>query len=126
MVGPLPVDDPRVQVVLADATADEVDESSLDSVPSGVFVALDGDGRPAAGCGWHPWPHDVAHVGVLAATSRRGGGFAASAASAALAEAASAGLLPQWRAAAGNAPSIALAERLGLTRVGGQLSVLPC
>lgn len=121
--GPLRLDDPRVLAVLADADEAERDECGLTAVTSGAWVAYDGDGEPGAACGWTMWPHATAHLSVLTATSRRGRGLGRSAAVVAVAEAVDHGLLPQWRAAAGNTASIGLAARLGLTPVGHQLSV---
>jgi RimJ/RimL family protein N-acetyltransferase len=125
VVGPLAPDAALVRSLLADATDEEIDESSAGDLPSGVYMALDDRGAAAAGCGWHEWPHAVAHIGVLAAASNRGRGYAASAAAVALTAASASGLIPQWRAALWNAPSIALAARLGLMRVGTQFGVLP-
>lgn len=122
-VGPLAVDDPRVQAVLADATDEERAESAVDDTTSSVFVALAPDGSPAAAAGWRVWPQEVAHVSVLAAAAHRGTGAAFAASHAALTAAVAAGLLPQWRAAEGNLASIALAERLGLEYFGDQLSI---
>lgn len=122
-VGPLPVDDERVQSVLADATDEERDECGLAETTSGVYVALADDGSPAAAAAWTVWPQDVAHVSVLCAAAHRRSGAAFAASHAALTAAIAAGLLPQWRAREGNETSIALAERLGLEHVGTQLSV---
>lgn len=99
VVGPLPADHALVAELLAGADAGDLEES-------GVTDA-------------------VAHVGVLARAPYRGRGCAASAAAVALRAAATAGLLPQWRAAHWNDESIGLARRLGLTSVGTQFSVRP-
>lgn len=98
-LGPLPVDDDRVQSVLADATDAERGESGVAATTSGVFVALADDATPAAAAGWTVWPHDVAHICVLTATAHRGTGAGLAAAHRALTEAVAAGLLPQWRSA---------------------------
>ena len=123
VVGPLPLGDVRVQAVLDDAAPDEVDESGMVDTTSGVWLTLDDDGMPAALSGWREWPHAIAHVSVLAAATHRGRGFAVASSATALAAASAAGLLPQWRAAADERCVMALAERLGLHRVGRQLSV---
>ena len=124
VIGPLANDDPRVVIVISQASPDEVDESALGETTSGVFVALDASGEPVAACGWRPWPHGVAHVSVLTAAEHRAQGFGRAAAHAALSAAVTAQLLPQWRAVATNQASIALATSLGMEPVGRQLSVL--
>lgn len=125
VIGPLDVTDDRVAAVLDDATAHEREESAVDDSTSGVFVARTAGGAPAALCAWRVWPHGIAHMSSLTAASHRRGGFGCAAAAHALTEAVRHGLLPQWRAAAVNEPSIALARRLGLHHLGDQYSVLP-
>jgi GNAT superfamily N-acetyltransferase len=121
--GPLAVDDARVAAVLADATDDERGESAIEDTTSGVFVALTADGAPGAVAAWRVWPHEVAHISVLCARSHRRTGVGFAAAHRAIAAAADAGLLPQWRVREDNVPSIALAERLGLRHIGDQYSI---
>ena len=123
VIGPVAADDPRVTRVLEDASDEERNESGLDQESSGLHLALDPRGGPGAVCGWAPWPHDIAQLGVLTARSSRGTGCGARAAAGAIAAATDAGLLPQWRAAAVNDASIALARSLGLTEMGWQLSL---
>ena len=122
-LGPLPVDDPRVRSVLADATDEERGESAIDETTSGVFLAVAVDGAPAAAAAWTVWPQGVAHICVLTARAHRGTGTAFAAAHRALTEAVDVGLLPQWRVRKGNLASIALAERLGMHHVGDQYSI---
>ncbi|MFV1991786.1 MAG: GNAT family N-acetyltransferase [Acidimicrobiales bacterium] len=123
--GPLPLTDPTVQAVLASAPPDELDESGLSSSDSGIYVALDPDGRAMSASGYRRWPCDVAHVGVLTRPSARGQHYARSAAGFVLARAADYGLLAQWRAAKSNPGSIALARSLGLAELGWQVSFNP-
>ena len=124
VIGPLANDHPQVLDVISQASPYEVDESALAETTSGVFVALDASGMPAAACGWRPWPHGVAHISVLTAAEHRARGFGRAAAQAALNAAVTAQLLPQWRAVASNSASIALATSLGMEPVGRQFSVL--
>ncbi|MFK8024723.1 MAG: hypothetical protein AB8G26_12255 [Ilumatobacter sp.] len=121
--GPVSVEDERVVAVLSDATEDERDECGLADGAEGLHLAVDSSGRPAAICGWAKWPHEIAHVGVLAARARRGDGSARRVADAVLTAAQSAQLVPQWRAATTNVASIRLALSLGLTELGSQLSL---
>lgn len=121
--GPLPVDDERVQAVLADATDEERAECGVEETTSGVYLALASDGSATAVAAWTLWPHDVAHISVLCANAHRRTGAAFVAAHRALTEAVAAGLLPQWRVREGNVASTALAERLGLSHVGDQYSI---
>lgn len=123
VIGPLEIDDPRVQSVIEEATPAERDEADIEETTSGVYVGVTPEGTPAAACAWREWPHRVAHMSVLTATSHRGLGYGASTARIALAEAVGAGLLPQWRAAHWNEASIALARRLGLVLLGHQYSL---
>lgn len=123
VVGPLPGENALVREVAVDATEEERDESGIEDCTSGFYVALGNDSRPAAICAWREWPCRVAHMSVLAASSQRGHGHAASASARALQAATQEGLLPQWRAAHWNVASIGLARRLGLAEVGQQYSV---
>jgi len=90
---------------------------------SGVWLALDDHGRPAALSGWREWPQQVAHMSIITASTHRGMGLGTDGARAALVAARDAGLLPQWRAAETNVASVELANRLGLQRVGRQVSI---
>jgi hypothetical protein len=123
VVGPLSITDSHVARVLDDASAEERAETDLEDATSGIYVALDANQTPAAICGWRRWPHDVAHIGVLCARSKRGTGAALRASNQALRAAAADGLLAQWRAAEQNASSIQLARALGLSELGSQLSL---
>ncbi len=123
VVGPVPLADERVQSVLASVSADEADESGVRDTTSGVWLALDDQGRPAALSGWREWPHQVAHISIVAASTHRAMGLGSDCARAALIAARDAGLLPQWRAAEANVASVRLANRLGLQRVGRQVSI---
>jgi GNAT superfamily N-acetyltransferase len=123
VVGPVPLADVRVQSVLACVSADEADESGVRDTTSGVWLALDDQGRPAALSGWREWPQQVAHMSILTASTHRTMGLGSDCARAALGAARDAGLLPQWRAAEGNVASVTLATRLGLQRVGRQVSI---
>lgn len=123
VIGPLASDDPRVRRALEDASEGERNESGLDRDTTGIHLALDPTGGHGAVCGWAPWPHDIAQIGVLTADTSRRTGCGRRAALQTLAAATDAGLLPQWRAAMTNEASIALALSLGLTEVGWQFSL---
>ncbi|MEU8103248.1 GNAT family N-acetyltransferase [Nonomuraea muscovyensis] len=64
---------------------------------SEAFVIRDGD-QVIATAGYRLWPGSAAHLSVLTALRRRGHGLARAVASAAVADALTHGLLPQWRA----------------------------
>jgi RimJ/RimL family protein N-acetyltransferase len=123
VVGPVRLADERVQSVLASVSADEADESGVLDTTSGVWLALDDQGRPAALSGWREWPQQVAHMSIITASTHRAMGLGSDGARAALVAARNAGLLPQWRAAEANAASVNLANRLGLQKVGRQISL---
>lgn len=77
----------------------------------------------AAVAGYQRWHGTVAHLGVATTPTRRGQGYARSAATRAICAAIDAGLLAQWRCRVGNDASLRLAERLGFTRLGRQSAV---
>lgn len=123
VIGPLPVAHTLVAELMAQASDDEREESALEETTSGVYLAMNSLGAPAAACAWRTWAHDVAHLSVLSAVGQRYRGFGRAAAEVALSTVLVGGLLPQWRAAVDNGPSIALAVALGLQPAGRQLSL---
>ncbi|WP_410097142.1 GNAT family N-acetyltransferase [Streptomyces sp. Isolate_219] len=78
-------------------------------------------GEVVAAAGYRSWPRSVAHLSVLVAPHCRGRRLARVVASAAVAHALDAGLLPQWRARL--CPSLRVAVALGFQELGTQLSV---
>jgi RimJ/RimL family protein N-acetyltransferase len=101
-------------------SADDLEESGLQQITSDAFVVRE-DGVVTSAAGYRCWPLQVAHLGVLTAASARGRGLAAVAAGAAVADAVSHGLLPQWRARP--AASRRVAAQLGFQQLGRQLSI---
>ncbi|WP_223839676.1 GNAT family N-acetyltransferase [Saccharopolyspora pogona] len=71
--------------------------------------------------GYQTWPASTAHLCILTAPKQRGRGLARQVASAAVAHALDAGLLPQWRARPEASRRVATA--LGFRALGAQLSV---
>lgn len=118
----LDTDDNRVVEILESVSPEEELESAIDGA-SVLFAAL-ADGIPRALAGYQRWPHEVAHMGVVTHSGFRGRGLAKAAAGAALKDAFSKGLLPQWRVRQVNTESIWLASKLGLTPMGRQLSFM--
>ncbi|MGC4895376.1 GNAT family N-acetyltransferase [Micromonospora sp. DT31] len=116
----LPPGHPDLAGLVADVAEEDVAESGLADITSQVFVVRD-RGRVVAAAGYRRWPGSVAHLGVLTAARLRGQGLAGAVASAAVAEALRADLLPQWRARP--EPSRRLARRLGFREFGAQVSV---
>jgi GNAT superfamily N-acetyltransferase len=102
---------------------DDVAEVGLAAL-SWQFVALDEDDTAVAGAGFDEGQRILARLGVLAAPGQRGRGWGRRTAALALNEALDRGLVPQWRARAGNVASQALARRLGFEVVGAQTTVL--
>ncbi|MFF2963997.1 GNAT family N-acetyltransferase [Streptomyces sp. NPDC057963] len=74
-----------------------------------------------AAAGYWSSPQSVAHLSVLVAPHCRGRRLARAVASAAVAHALDAGLLPQWRARP--YPSQRVAVALGFRELGAQLSI---
>ncbi|KAA0235399.1 MAG: GNAT family N-acetyltransferase [Actinobacteria bacterium] len=118
----LGTEDSRVIDILESVSAEEELESGIDGA-SELFAALV-DGIPRALAGYQRWPQEVAHMGVVTHTDFRDRGLARAAAEAAIRDALSKGLLPQWRVRQANSASIWLASRLGLVPMGRQLSFL--
>jgi hypothetical protein len=112
-----------LQAFVSTIAADEVEESGLLEVTASVFGSRTPDGVLAAVCSYRQWPNEVAHLCVLSIPAYRRHGHARRAAVAAIREARAHGLLPQWRARP--PASRALALRLGLVELGGQLSFEP-
>lgn len=100
---------------------DEWDESGLGDVSSQVFAVRDESGHIVSACGYERWPAEIAHLCVATAPTSRRRGHAKKAAEAAVADALSNGLLPQWRARP--AESKALAQSIGFEEVGWQMSL---
>ncbi|MEV6399442.1 GNAT family N-acetyltransferase [Streptomyces sp. NPDC051907] len=99
---------------------EDADESGLDEITSCAFVVREGT-EVVAAAGYGVWPAATAHVCVLTAPRRRGRGLARQTASAAVAHALAAGLMPQWRARP--PASRRVARALGFRELGSQLSV---
>jgi hypothetical protein len=106
--------------LLASVPADDADESGLGEITSPAFVVRSG-AQVIAAAGYRHWPGQAAHICVLTAPRRRGRGLARVVASAAVADALSDDLLPQWRARPEPSRRVALA--LGFRELGAQLSI---
>jgi GNAT superfamily N-acetyltransferase len=99
---------------------EDVEESSIPDMDRVLVLRRDGEVVGAAG---HlDWPSDVSHVGLLVAPSARGGGVGTVLGAAATRRALAAGRTPQWRAAAWNSASRAVARHLGYREIGRQYS----
>ncbi|MFC9626243.1 GNAT family N-acetyltransferase [Streptomyces sp. NPDC056930] len=116
----LPNGDSGLAPLLALAGEEEVGESGLEDISSPAFCLRRGD-EVVAAAGFRSWPRSVAHLSVLVAPHCRGNHLARPVASAAVAHALDAGLLPQWRARPYPSQRVALA--LGFQELGAQLSV---
>ncbi|WP_225802387.1 GNAT family N-acetyltransferase [Streptomyces sp. NK15101] len=118
----LPGGHPALRVLEDAAGEDDAAEASLDEITSGAFVVRE-HGRVVAAAGYRSWPRRTAHLSVLTAPEARGRGLARTTASAAVADALAAGLLPQWRARPPASRRVAAA--LGFEELGAQLSLEP-
>lgn len=128
-----PMNTARVAAVSADSTdlagllarvePTDADESGLASIDSQAFVVHGPASSEAIAAAGYSRVHGVAaHLCVLTDPAHRGRGLAGAAASAAVEHALAAGLLPQWRARI--PASLAVAQRLGFSRLGRQLSLM--
>ncbi|MFJ8431593.1 GNAT family N-acetyltransferase [Kitasatospora sp. NPDC094019] len=113
------LDEPAVRALLARASEEDRGECGLADVTSPLFVVRDGD-RTLAAAGYRVWRGGVAHLSVLTDAAHRSRGLARATASAAVAHALAAGLLPQWRARP--VASRRVAAALGFRDLGVQLS----
>ncbi|MFI8389106.1 GNAT family N-acetyltransferase [Streptomyces sp. NPDC085540] len=116
----LPIGDRGLAALLALAGEEDAGESGLEDISSPAFCLRRGD-EVVAAAGYRSWPKSVAHLSVLVSPHCRGRRLARAVASAAVAHALGAGLLPQWRARL--EPSRRVAVALGFHELGAQLSV---
>lgn len=116
----LAADHDDVSGLLASVPEEEADESGIAEISSLAYVIRNGS-EIAAVAGYKRWPASVAHVCVLSAPQHRGRGLARAAASGAVTDALTNGLLPQWRARL--VQSRRIAQALGFRELGAQLSV---
>ncbi|MGW4701896.1 GNAT family N-acetyltransferase [Streptomyces sp. NPDC004285] len=111
---------PALRALEEAAGREDAGEAALDDITSPAFVVRE-HGRVVAAAGHRAWPRRTAHLSVLTAPEARGRGLARAAASAAVADALAAGLLPQWRAR--HPASRRVAAALGFEELGTQLSL---
>jgi GNAT superfamily N-acetyltransferase len=115
----LPSSDEALLDLVQRVPEEDAAEASIHDVDSPVFIVWD-NGQVVAACGYRAWLDTLAHLSVVVDPRYRRRGYARTVAQAALAHARNAGLLPQWRARP--LASQRLAESLGLTPLGSQLS----
>ncbi|MFF0561283.1 GNAT family N-acetyltransferase [Streptomyces sp. NPDC004266] len=118
----LPGGRPALRALEEAAGEEDSAEASLEEITSDAFVVRE-HGRVVAAAGYRTWPRRTAHISVLTAPEARGRGLARTTASAAVADALAAGLLPQWRARPPASRRVATA--LGFEELGAQLSLEP-
>lgn len=116
----LPAGHADIRELLGSVDPQEADESGIAGITSPAFV-LRVNGAVVAVSGYNIWMAMTAHICVLTDPRYRSRGLARAVASAAVEHALSAGLLAQWRARP--AASRRVAEVLGFTELGNQLSV---
>ncbi|MFD6970530.1 GNAT family N-acetyltransferase [Streptomyces sp. NPDC059949] len=116
----VPAEHPGLAALLTRAGQEDAGESGLDEISSPAFVVLDGV-EVVAAAGYQDWPGRTAHLSVLTLPEHRSRGLAKAVASAAVAHALDAGLMPQWRARP--EASRRVARALGFLEVGAQLSM---
>lgn len=108
---------------LATLPDEDVAESSVAASQEAVVARR--FGAPVAAACHLEWPTGIAHLGVLVDPQHRQHGIGVAVARRATDRAHALGLVVQWRAAATNTASRALARRLGLVEVGRQFSFRP-
>jgi RimJ/RimL family protein N-acetyltransferase len=94
---------------------------SLQDAPAvaGTFV----NGELAAVAGYRVWGGRIAHIGVVTHPAHRGRGLGAAVVERAARAALEAGLVPQYRTLASNAPSLRIADRLGFVPYAASFAV---
>jgi RimJ/RimL family protein N-acetyltransferase len=112
----------RVDRFLVRCEASEVAESGLREMRT-VFDEVDSSGDSVAIAGYETWSETVAQLGVLVDPLQRGRGIGRRVANAAIDDAHSKSLIPQWRVRVDNVPSVRLAAQLGFTQLGSQLAL---
>ncbi|MGW3246350.1 GNAT family N-acetyltransferase [Streptomyces sp. NPDC001070] len=112
--------DPELRSLEEVAGEESAGEAALGEITSPAFVVR-AAGRVVAAAGYRSWPGGTAHIGVLTDPAWRGRGLARVTASATVAHAFAAGLLPQWRARP--LASRRVAAALGFQELGAQLSI---
>jgi L-amino acid N-acyltransferase YncA len=119
----LPADHEDLRALERLCSQRDTDEAGIDEIASPVFVIREANESNAviAASGYISWPRNTAHLSVLTAPSARGRGLARATASAAVAHALAAGMLPQWRARVPESRSVARA--LGFSELGTQIRV---
>ena len=105
---------------LASLPEDDVAESSVDEM--GHLLVLRRAGRIVGAAGHLDWPADIAHLGIVVDPGFRGRGDGVLLGIAATRRAIALGRYPQWRAAAWNEASRAVARRIGYHEFGRQFS----
>jgi GNAT superfamily N-acetyltransferase len=86
---------------------------------AGTFM----DGELAAVAGYQVWGGSLAHLGVITHPAHRGRGLGAAVVERVARAALEAGLVPQYRALASNAPSLRIADRLGFAPYAASFAV---
>lgn len=112
-----------VRALRAACTEEEWSHGGCDPRAVPAFGSYASNGALAALAGYLTWGGEIAHIAVVAAPDHRGAGHAKSAVAAAARHALDAGLLPQYRTLAANAPSMAIARELGFERYGSSVFV---
>jgi RimJ/RimL family protein N-acetyltransferase len=106
-----------VDALRAECEAEEWEHGGSRASDACLFGAFDGDDRLCSLASYVTWDR-LAHVSVVTRPAARGQGFGRAAVALASAHATAAGLIPQYRTLASNAPSMALARRLGFQEYG--------
>ena len=109
-----------IEVWLAGLPAEDVAESSVSAMDE--VLVLRRDGALLGAAGHLSWPSAVGHLGVLVAPEARGTAVGSCLGALATRRVLDRGEFPQWRAAAWNGASQAVARRIGYRLMGRQFS----
>jgi RimJ/RimL family protein N-acetyltransferase len=106
-----------VDALRVECTAEEWEHGGGRAGDACRFGAADGDNRLCSLASYVVWDR-LAHISVITRPAGRGHGYGRAAVALAAKHAIEAGLIPQYRTLASNAPSMQLARRLGFQEYG--------
>lgn len=116
-------DRPALDALRAAVSAEEWEHSGDRALGATPVAGAFAEGALAAVSGYDVWGGRLAHLGIVTHPAHRGRGLGAAAVALAMETALAAGLVPQYRTLLSNAPSLAIARRLGFVGYATSLAV---
>jgi GNAT superfamily N-acetyltransferase len=116
-------DRPALDALRDAVSAEEWEHSGSPGLDAMRLAGAIADGNLAAIAGYAVWGGRLAHLSVVTHPAHRGRGLGAATVALAIETALAAGLVPQYRTLASNAPSLGIARRLGFVGYATSLAV---